>query len=410
MISKLIPYSLLPITLLMGCIDPDILVDDVSYYWDKSRCDLRVGVLAEPQLVSPRSDKLLTAAFTYFREREVDAVVIVGNVTQDNALAQWRGAKKIWDRVFPSGKRPNGDPVELIVVTGESDEEKVIEQLTGEKVTSVFSQQVRGYTFIGANWKGRMGVDAWALKPILAKVDKVKPFFYVQSLIPYDTCAPYEGRATDYDGGKVTYLLSKYPNAVAICGRSHTSLTDDSALWCGDFTCVNAGSFAHVRMRGEKGAATIAHQGLVMSVYGSSLRFERIDLETREKLGPDWEVSLSGGKAACPQTAALHKPPQFWDDTRLMVFPSPSGISVRFPPILAKHTDVRAYDYVVKAGDVEKVVTSPGWCFSERFEKKPVTCDFSRAELPKGEVRISVTPRNAFGDCGRPISETTNML
>jgi len=55
-------------------------------------------------------------------------------------------------------------------------------------------------------------------------------------------------------------------------------------------------------------------------------------------------------------------------------------------------------------------VTSPGWCFSERFETNPVRCDFSRAELPKGEVRISVTPRNAFGDCGRPISETVNML
>jgi len=385
-------------------------MNDVSYYWDRSRLNLRVGVLAETQLSSPHSDKAFATALTYFRDREVDAVVIAGNVTHDNALANWRGAKKIWDKVFPGGKLPNGDGVALVIVTGEHDAENVIEQLTGEKVSPAFVQRVKGYAFIGANWKNQMGVDSWALKPLLAEVDASKPFFYVQSLVPYDTCSPYEGRPRDYDGGKVTYLLSKHPNAVAICGCSQISLTDESAFWCGDFTCVNAGSFSGVRERGEKGAEVFAHHGLVMSVYESSIRFERIDLNTLEKLGPDWEVSLSNGRAVCPQTAARHKPPQFWDDTKLMVFPSPRGISVRFPPVLAKHTGVRAYDYVVKAGDVEKTVHSIAWQQSEDRETRPVTCEFSRDELPKGEVRISVTPRDSFGHCGRTISETANML
>jgi len=434
-ISALFYFSLLLFTLMLsGCLDTGILVDDVSYYYDKARCDLRVGILSDAHLNSPRTDAAFFKALTYFSEREVDAVVIAGDVTHDGSLAARRGAKAVWDKAFPNGRRRDGKPVALILVTGESDNEKTFEELTGEKLAPVFLREVKGYSFIGANWQDAAGVDAYALKPLLAKMDKAKPFFYVQNLVPYATCCPDEGWPETYDGGKVSYMLSKHPNAVAICGRSHTPLTDESAFWRGDFTCVNAGSFALSRPRASSGCASMfANLGLVMSVYGQKIVFERIDFGRTpkrgvqqgvyvEKLGPDWKADLSKPEPR-PETPA----PRFWDDTRLMIFPSAKTVSVRFPPVLAKHTGVRAYAYEVKwesLGDLGalggldgtgalvenvKTVHSPAFCQSEDNETKPVVCDFARTKLPTGKVRFEVTPLDAFGKRGRPVSGEADL-
>jgi len=405
-----------------GCVDVDILVSDVSYYVDKARCNLRVGVLSEAHFAPSHSDKAMLKALSYFREREVDAVVFAGDVTQDGNLVQRRGLKRLWDKVFPDGKRRDGSPVALIVVTGEQDNEKVYEELTGLSYSTVFKQEVKGYAFIGANWQDATGVDARALRPLLVEQDKSKPFFYIQNLVPYATCCPYETKAEVFDGGKVSYMLSKFPNAVAFCGRSHAPLTDESAFWHGDFSCVNAGSFSHTLMRdnGKDVWAYVRH-GLVVSVYDSSVVFERIDFDRElskaqfhegiyvEKLGKDWAVALPAKPSARPETPA----PQFWDDTRLMVFPSEQVVSVRFPPVLAKHTGIRAYGYEVrwaKGGEGgERLACSPASCQSEDCETKPVVCNFPRAELPKGTVRFEVTPLDAFGKRGRPISAEVTL-
>jgi len=399
--------------LVLGGCSFDDVVGDVSYFYDKARCDLRVGILAEMHLAPPHSDASFLRALKYFGEREVDVVVLIGDLTEDGNLVQRRGARKVWDKSFPDGRRWDGKPVEMIVVTGERDTELVHETMTGKPPEPAFSYEVKGYTFIGAHWKERMGVDAWALKPLLAKVGKEKPFFYVQNLVPYGTCCPYEGRVTDYDGGKVSYMLSKFPNAVAICARSHTPLTDETAFWRGEFTCVNAGSFAYARLRGENGETDKeAHQGLVMSVYGSTVVFERIQVGKKgiEKLGPDWKVDVSNASERRPEMSA----PEFWEDTRLMVFPSAKTVSVRFPPVLAKHTGVRAYAYEVKVEGqgqetMVKTIHSSAWSQNEDHENKPVTCDFARSELPKGEVKFEVTPIDAFGKRGHPISGETQL-
>jgi len=404
---------LLSLVAVSGCIDPDLLVDDVSYYVDRARCNLRVGVLAETRL-APLSDGVFLKALRYFAAREVDAVVIAGDVTQDGSLAQRRSAKTLWRKVFKEGS-----PVALIVVTGENDNEKVYEELAGRPYSTVFTQEVKGYAFVGANWRDATGADAWALKPILSKMTGPKPFFYVQSLIPYGTCCPYEDRPLIFDGGKVAYMLSKHTNAVAICGRSCTPLTDESAFWCGNLACVNAGSLSCSKLRGtDGGSVSDAHHGLVMSVYDSAIVFERLDFgreaDSRsqqgvhvEKLGADWRVGLP----IRPQKRPSERVPQFWDDTRLMVFPSERTVSVRFPPVLAKHTGVRAYAYEVcckgaESDDevVRRLVYSPACCASEARETRPVACDFARQELPKGKVRFEVVPVDAFGGRGRPVA------
>jgi len=428
-LSALFHFSLvlLPFLFLPGCLEPDGFIDDVSYYYDKARCNLRVGILSDTHLNPPHSDKVFQKALAYFSEREVDAVVIAGDVTQGGSLAARRGLRQAWDKAFPNGRRQDGNPVALILVTGEKDNETVYEELTGEKFASAFVREVKGYSFVGANWTDSTGMDTSALKPLLAKMDKAKPFFYVQNLVPYATCCPNEGRPETYDGGKVSYLLSKFPNSVAICGRSHTPLTDESAFWRGDFTCVNAGSFSYARMRGADGAPKPGvHHGLVMSAYDSAIVFERLDFGRTarpggpqgvyvEKLGPDWKVDLPAKPASRPEAPA----PQFWDDTRLMILPSANVVSVRFPPVLAKHTGVRAYAYEVRwlggdgcpdgADENVKVVYSPGFCMSEANETRPVVCDFPREALPKGKVRFTVTPVDAFGKAGRPVSGEANL-
>jgi len=402
---------LVPLILLSGCIE---IYEDAGYWIDKSRCNVRVGILSELHLASSHPDMTFVKALRYFAEREVDAVVIAGGVTRNGSLAQRRGVKAAWDKVFPNGR------VKLIVVTGEDEGEKVYEDLSGATFSPSFVREVKGYTFIGANWEDATGVDVLALKPLLTQVGREKPFFYVQNVVPYGTCCPDKGRVDVFDSGKISYMLSKFPNAVAICGRSHTPLTDESAFWRGDFTCLNAGTFSCAMLRGQDAMFREMKQGvrhgLVMSVYDASIVFERIDFGREakdrrgsgvyvEKLGADWVLPLPAKPSPRPATAA----PQFWDDTRLMVFPSADVVSVRFPPVLAKHTGVRAqaYEVLAKTADGGEIsswtTTSPGFCSSEENETKPVTVNFSREGLPKGKVRFEVTPMDAFGRRGRSI-------
>jgi hypothetical protein len=126
------------------------------------------------------------------------------------------------------------------------------QQTFGETYTPVWRKEVCGYTFVGAHWTtgGCKGYDevgipegATWITQNGATLDPSKPFFYLQHAPPKNTClGPWHwGR----DDGRITTALSSFPNAIAITGHSHASISDDRSIWQGAFTAINAGSLKY---------------------------------------------------------------------------------------------------------------------------------------------------------------------
>ena len=183
----------------------------------------------------------------------------------------------------------------------------------------------------------------------------------------------------------------------------------------------NAGSLSGVVPKSGfepvKGAAA-ASQGLLVVAHAAELTVSRIDFGDDELVASDWIIPLAAKGAA---GNIDERAPEFWADTSLRVVPGEvlgKGLSykVEWPPVLAKHTGVRAHSYEVDVllptadGEREAVVKriyvlSPNFCRAESRDTVPISCRFQADGLPPGAVpRFRVTPISSFGVRGRSIS------
>ena len=184
-----------------------------------------------------------------------------------------------------------------------------------EDFAPIWTKTVKGCRFIGAHGEERNG--GIAIREFMARhaaeIDPSLPFFYCQHEPPRNTC--FGSWAWGRDDGRSTQALSPFPNAVAVSGHSHCSLTDERSVWQGAFTAVNAGylfntsaeyalrengGFNRFGYKGERGVrehamATfepVALQGSLFSVYGDRLAIHRREFDTDQPLGEDWVLPL----------------------------------------------------------------------------------------------------------------------
>ena len=221
-------------------------------------------------------------ALEWFRENSADAVVLAGDMTNRGTMDELAAVAEAWYRVFPGDRAPDGRKVEKVFVMGNHDfhgylygnfAEKVYPDMAerrrhvlradfpgfwkkffNEDYSRLFRKTVKGYLFIGEHWDDGIGMEGGRgeyaktagsglegfLKKNGEKIDRSKPFFYVQHPHLKGTC--YGDWSCGTDSGVATRALSAYPNAVAISGHSHYSITDERSIWQGAFTSVGAGS------------------------------------------------------------------------------------------------------------------------------------------------------------------------
>lgn len=259
---------------------------------DRGRPKLRFGVISDTHVQYVGADRKIEEWFNYltlkhtleyFREQNVDAVVIAGDLTDYGTITELTAVSEAWYSVFPDDKYPDGRPVTKVFVTGNHDWEGYLygkygekkypdpaerarnlfqhnlldfwEKLFHEPYEPIYSKSVNGYTFIGAHWdtggfgneKGRKAypfrrIKGW-MEQNSKKINPALPFFYVQHPHPKDTC--YGSWAWGHDGGITTKTLSAFPNAIAFSGHSHYSLTDERSVWQGGFTSVGTSSLRY---------------------------------------------------------------------------------------------------------------------------------------------------------------------
>ena len=222
----------------------------------------------------------------WFRDQNVDAVVIAGDMADNGMVEQLEAVAQAWYAVFPEDRYPDGRPVEKVFVLGNHDyhgylygdhaakrypdmDERVKHVLRSDFATRwkrifnedyarFYCKKVKGYAFLGQHWDDGKGMETKygscdfgaELKAFLdskgGTLDPSLPFFYVQHPHPKDTC--YGPWAWGHDGGKVTKALSAFPNAIAFSGHSHYSLTDERSIWQGAFTSVGTSSLRYTGM------------------------------------------------------------------------------------------------------------------------------------------------------------------
>jgi hypothetical protein len=321
---------------------------------------LRVGVLSDihirvdaatGKIVSYCNDETFVHALEYFRDHQVDAVMMCGDLTDYGKLSELKVVADDWFKVFPGDRLPNGRKVERLIVTGNhewdyfvqnpkwaldrygaSDEAGVLknvlrgniiknwDDLWHEPYEHFFMKKVKGYTFFGAHWMDDPNYKPYqryfGAKPFVEKhradIDPAKPFFYFQHPHPKDTLCPF---TRFHDNGGATEALKPFPNAIAISGHSHYSITDERSIWQGEFTSINAGCMrftepprdarsplGYENTRAAKNDAVndpvkmmplmwpdwTGRQGMLMDVYDEAVVLRRRDFFADLSLGDDW--------------------------------------------------------------------------------------------------------------------------
>lgn len=430
------------------------------------RPNIRFGVLSDIHITNWESTEMFRTALKYYRQADVDAVMICGDMSDFGVLCDLKNVAKAWYEVFPDDKGLNGKRVEKLFIYGNHDIEpneygigkvslarslmhcpgyktdevrkqrldlvgaaKAWEECFNEPYEPIYRKTICGYDFIGAHWDTQArirGLDEWFRKNGKS-LDPAKPFFYFQHPHPKDTVNT-SGPFT-HDDGTTTRILSAYPNAVAFSGHSHTTLSDDRTLWRGAFTSIGASTLT------KKGAepnmllenlfscldpVSPARQGMLVSVYDDKMVIDRRDFFWGEAVDEPWCLPLPAQAQERSVRIKKSSPPQFADDARVnIIFPKKAGGDgkVRFPPAVAE-AKARPYDYAITVDyrHGEDIVASHTYRMfsptavlpkSHDSDIKRVTFAIPGSFMPKydiGDACVTVVPRNSLGAAGKAIS------
>ena len=327
-------------------------------------------------LREPYGAETLEKALAWFRDNGADAVTIAGDMAHSGLAGELKGIADVWFKVFPGDKAPDGRRVERVFVFGNhdwvspgrakavfpdeaereanllaADPRKWWREIFYEEWAPIFEKNVNGYPFIGVHWcagrcRGRNEVFSKGMKEFYAArkepFDPAKPFFHIQHPHPRGTV--HGDKVWGQDDGTAPGILAAHPNAIAFSGHSHTSLTDERAIWQGAFTSVGCASLRNVSQgtpgsiwvqgglenaRTPKGNDYAAQngvkamgvtnlmncrQGQLVRVYADRVVFSRREFVTGAPLGDDLVMPLPAAEKrpfAFPPRAAKAVAPEF---------------------------------------------------------------------------------------------------
>ena len=242
--------------------------------------DVHVRLAADGRsLAAGYETDTLEKTFAYFRDQDVDAVMIAGDMADLGLTRELKAVADAWFKVFPNDRAPDGRKVERLFVLGnhdafglrnggrifkdadvlrreamQADPKKAWDECFHEEWRPYYAKNVKGFDFFCAHWQPGIWCNgvaetgcagcADAFRGLMEKCDPSRPFFYVQHPHPRDTV--YANCAWGVDDGSATRLLSAFPQAIAFSGHSHEPLTNEKSIWRGAFTSVATGSLRYL--------------------------------------------------------------------------------------------------------------------------------------------------------------------
>ena len=454
----------------------------------ESRPNLVLGVVSDVHIGGRKgTDKAIMKTFSWFEANRVDAVLCSGDIAHSGLISQLKVFADAWHAAFPNGKCSDGRPVELIIATGnhefpswpgrwksfsrdqllkdsfpfEDNPKRIWREFFDLEWSPFWRREVKGYTFIGAHWNAiwKDGKFNTALEDYMKtqakSIDMSRPFFFTQHPHPNGTC---HGRFSGCgDAGSATRALSVFPNAIAISGHSHCTITDERTVWQGSFTSIGAGCM-------HEGASPFFYDNIsarwhpnfkqkmmapyfdpeawggdpaggaceLIEVYDDHLVVHRQSVPYGVPLGKPWTVPIPAKKGSLydfASRAAKTVAPQFPAGAKVKIDVCPEGhphegvghkgepcICATFPRAKTMCEGGRVFEYRVEASVRGKVVAKSllfanGCTRPESEGDVEGECLISLKSLPAGEpVVVSVVPRNSFDQAGRPIASAPHKM
>ena len=422
---------------------------------------LKLGVLSDIHLRRAGDEAPFRRALEYFRSRQVDGVIVAGDIANDGAVSQLVLAAETWYSVFPDDRLPDGRRVERLFILGNHcvmneigrDRAAAWRMAFHEDYEPIWRKTVRGIPVIGAHWITGENIDDNGIEAYMREhgreLDPQLPFIYIQHGHPKDTCfGPW---AWGHDDGRATRALSPFPNAIVFSGHSHYSLVDERTVWQGAFTSVNTGSMCYVSTdyalrenvtqnshgyRGEKRphrmpclVTSDGKHGQVVTIGRDRMVIERRDFNANESLGDDIVVPLPArptSPIAYAVRAARRSAPAFAAGAAVAVATIPAKDEKDFVRIELKFPAARAVDgcrvneYEVTAvlveDDVELVQAQRRMLSPDHYRPvsglvKDVSFAFAQEDLPlRGRYRFAVRPIECFGKKGNKIVSSLTVI
>lgn len=315
----------------------------ISKLVDDARLKTRIGVLANSEVGWYTETKALKKVFLYMRQQQVDAVVIAGGVTKNGYKDQFRVLNQVWTEVFG-----HNAPTRFIHEAGE--------------------YEVKGFKFA---------------------VSDSKP--YTKCVLP-----------TFYGEGK-------------------KPLTDEMCFFPEDRGAIYAGSISGTDMTGFElaGKKLSPIQCLLVSVYSEETVVHRMDLTYSQPLVKDF-ASRKGaiyGEEIKKQTG-IDLEPTFPEGSSLEAISGFDGLNevytLRWPIITSAFSPIRAYSYELSIAFADKPrraffkksYLSPAYFAAEEREPRSMDVKLKKADLPEGELLISLTALSPYGTRGQAITTT----
>lgn len=393
---------------------------------------LRVGILSDIHIRTEQNVPVLERTLQFYRDHEVDAVLIAGDMADHGLEKQMRLISECWFRVFPKDRLPNGKHVERLFVYGNHDiegysygmgdevlcgedrdtlvkreainphKEQMWKKYWKEKFQPIYIKDVKGYKFVGAhwtNWKNTPGIQDF-LKSHESELRGSKPFFYFQHPHPKGTTG---GKwAWGQDNGEVTEALSNFPNCFCFSGHSHLVLNDERCVWQGAFTSIGTASLSYIIAIGGRENSRIdggpgypsqmpainggeGKQGMLMTVYDDTVALERWDFNYMKPLADNWLIptSVSGKPFSFEKRAEKAPVPQFANGDKAYITRAEGKgadgkqqmlTTVHFPNVLKKRTGVRAFDFEVTEEQTREDLTLTV-CQKHVFSSHMMNCE-----------------------------------
>jgi len=447
----------------------------VSAFGDSSKKLLSFGVVSDVHMASkPTTEKDLESVLRHFDAAGVDAVMVPGDISHTGLICEFERFAQVWYTVFPNDRGADGRSVEKLFVSGNhcldgwcgrwngwsearlkaerfhfaDNARKVWDRLFHEEYKLIWEKQVKGVTFIGAQWMcllppvERPPIEEF-FRAKRGKLDPNLPFFYTQHAHPANTCHRGRNGADGNGGVQARRALSAFPNAVAITGHSHCTLMDDLSVWQGEFTSIGAGclhdsgsvlDYANASWgwyepsqgRIMKCMDSIGRGGCVMivDVFEDHLVLHRRSVRYGMPLGEDWAVPLPAAYGKGFDFKVREKQieaPQFPAGAVAYVTFHPEGhpaakpefakvpcYSLRFPSALTPHGHL--FDYLVEISVNGRLVKSEallagGFCLPKSKRPNDELYLVRAADLPSdAALTFAITPRECFGRKGRSLN------
>lgn len=306
--------------------------------------NLRIGVTSDIHIRYRKAMKKWEQALHFFDAQKVDGVLVSGDMADSGLVKELELVAESWFKVFPNGRRSDGEPVANLLHYGDHDtggylwkkdefrkrneyvrmsdaefdkflDEQMLyrfnhraeawERCFKEKFEPIRKVNVKGYDFVLAHFDPRGpkgGNNTPGLREFLAaqKFDPKKPFFYSQHRVSNGTAFGTGTGRKGHDDGESTEILSHYPNCVAFCGHMHRSYFCEKCFWKGGFTCIQIPALQNPIVASGSDPTDLSNgkvdrsvtQCYVLNVYDDEIVIERRNFVSGEKEAEDWETPV----------------------------------------------------------------------------------------------------------------------